>query len=133
MSTLEREHKVVFQISDVHITPAEQFEEADKALTPGVTAHTDNFETLRWILGTLTEISPRPGIIVFSGDVADNGRPAAYRRVRELVEPAARAAGARVMWLPGNHDKLSAFRKSLLDWEPSEEPVDQVLWDATRG
>jgi 3',5'-cyclic-AMP phosphodiesterase len=129
MTTPEQDHKLVIQITDAHIEPAEKPAQAEQGSTPGVSAHTDTFETLRWILGTLSEVTPRPRIIVFSGDLADSGNPEAYRRARELVEPAARALGAQVMWVPGNHDKLFQFRRSMLDQEPSDAPLDQVLWD----
>lgn len=129
MTTLESEHKVVIQITDAHIAPAEQAGAPEQGGTPGVSAHTDTFETLRWILGRLPEVAPKPGIIVFSGDLADSGNPQAYRRARELVEPAARELGAQVMWVPGNHDKIAQFRQVVLDQEPSDEPLDQVLWD----
>lgn len=129
MTALDQEHKVVIQITDAHIAPAGQTGAPEQGGTPGVGAHTDTFETLRWILDRLPEVAPRPGIIVFSGDLADSGNPDAYRRARELVEPAAQALGARVMWVPGNHDKIAQFRQVMLDQEPTDEPLDQVLWD----
>lgn len=69
----------------------------------------------------------RPEAIVFTGDLADTGRPDAYRRLRDLVEPAAERLGAQVIWCMGNHDERVAFRRGLLDeeGEPSE-PVDRV-------
>lgn len=129
MSVQEPEHKVVIQITDAHIAPAAQGNGTEKGGTPGVGAHTDTFETLRWILDRLPEMDPSPGIIVFSGDLADSGNPDAYRRARELVEPAAHKLGAQVMWVPGNHDKIAQFRQVVLDQEPSDAPLDQVLWD----
>lgn len=129
MTALEQEHKVVIQITDAHIAPLEQPAEREPGGTPGVAAHTDTFETLRWILSRLPEVAPKPGIIVFSGDLADSGNPKAYRRARGLVEPAARELGAQVMWVPGNHDKIAQFRQAMLDQEPSDQPLDQVLWD----
>jgi len=70
----------------------------------------------------------RPEAIVFTGDLADTGRPDAYRRLRELVEPAAEALGAQVIWVMGNHDERVAFRRGLLDEEADQaEPVDRVF------
>ncbi|MFT4028717.1 MAG: phosphodiesterase [Protaetiibacter sp.] len=69
----------------------------------------------------------RPEAIVFTGDLADTGRPDAYRRLRELVEPAAERLGAQVIWVMGNHDERRAFREGLLDQEPSQEPIDRVF------
>jgi 3',5'-cyclic AMP phosphodiesterase CpdA len=36
--------------------------------------------------------------------------------------------GARVVWLPGNHDDRRAIRLHLLGEEPSDGPIDQVIW-----
>ncbi len=70
----------------------------------------------------------RPEAIVVTGDLADTGDPAAYRRLRAIVEPIALRLGARVIWVMGNHDSRAAVRVCLLDEEPSVEPVDQVHW-----
>jgi 3',5'-cyclic AMP phosphodiesterase CpdA len=69
-----------------------------------------------------------PEAIVFTGDLADTGRPDAYRRLRELVEPEAEKLGAQVIWVMGNHDERTAFRKGLLDQDADDsEPVDRVF------
>ncbi|GAB3597554.1 phosphodiesterase [Microbacterium tumbae] len=70
----------------------------------------------------------RPEAIVFTGDLADAGRPDAYQRLRDLVEPAAERLGAQVIWVMGNHDERVAFRKGLLDQDADDsEPVDRVF------
>ena len=69
----------------------------------------------------------RPEAIVFTGDLADTGRPDAYKRLRELVEPAAAAVGAQVIWVMGNHDERGAFRAGLLDEGATTESIDQVF------
>ncbi len=68
----------------------------------------------------------RPEAIIFTGDLADKGEPGAYRRLREIVDPAAERLGARVIWVMGNHDERAAFRVGLLDAPPATEPVDNV-------
>jgi Icc protein len=68
----------------------------------------------------------RPEAIVFTGDLADTGRPDAYKRLRALVEPAAAAVGAQVIWVMGNHDERGAFRAGLLDETPTTETIDRV-------
>lgn len=68
----------------------------------------------------------RPGAIIVTGDLADTGRPDAYRRLRALVEPFAAELGAELVWVMGNHDRRPAFRAGLLDLEPTEEPYDRV-------
>lgn len=70
----------------------------------------------------------RPEAIIFTGDLADKGDPAAYRRLRAVVEPIALQVGAELVWVMGNHDDRAAFRTSLLDQRPSSEPVDSVHW-----
>jgi 3',5'-cyclic AMP phosphodiesterase CpdA len=70
----------------------------------------------------------RPEAIVFTGDLADTGRDDAYARLRALVEPAAEALGAQVIWVMGNHDERVAFRRGLLDQVADDsEPVDRVF------
>lgn len=70
----------------------------------------------------------RPEAIVVTGDMADKGDPAAYRRLRAIVEPVAVRLGARVIWVMGNHDSRAAVRVCLLDEQPSSAPIDQVCW-----
>jgi 3',5'-cyclic AMP phosphodiesterase CpdA len=70
----------------------------------------------------------RPEAIVFTGDLADTGRPDAYARLRAMVEPAAERLGAQVIWVMGNHDERTAFRRGLLDQDADDaEPVDRVF------
>ena len=70
----------------------------------------------------------RPEAIVFTGDLADSGDPAAYRRLRAIVEPIALRIGAELIWVMGNHDDRASFRTSLLNQRPSKAPVDSVHW-----
>src|SRR4051812_5424566 len=50
----------------------------------------------------------RPDAILIPGDLADTGDPAAYRRLRGIVEPIALRLGATVIWVMGNHDSRAA-------------------------
>ena len=68
----------------------------------------------------------RPDVIVFTGDLADTGEPAAYRKLRAAVEPFAAELGAELVWVMGNHDNRAALRRSLLDEAPSMAPLDRV-------
>jgi Icc protein len=83
---------------------------------------------LRELLGQFEAGHARPEAIVVTGDMADNGDPAAYRRLRGIVEPVALRLGAQVIWVMGNHDNRAAVRVCLLDEEPSGDPLDQVHW-----
>lgn len=69
----------------------------------------------------------RPDAVVFTGDLADLGEPAAYVELRALVEPFAARIGARVIWVMGNHDDRRGFRRELLDLTPGTAPVDAVV------
>lgn len=73
----------------------------------------------------------RPEAIVFTGDLADKGEPDAYARIRGIVDPVAERLGAQVIWVMGNHDDRSAFRRGLLgesrvDGTGGVRPVDRV-------
>ena len=72
----------------------------------------------------------RPDALVFTGDLADLGEPEAYAQLRQLVEPFAERLGARVLWVMGNHDERTAFRRGLLggttDAAGPDAPFDRV-------
>lgn len=78
------------------------------------------------LLGQLNSSGVRPDAIVFTGDLADKGEPAAYRKLRDLVEPFAADLGAELIWVMGNHDDRAELRRLLLDEVPSMAPVDHV-------
>ena len=64
---------------------------------------------------------------MFTGDLADRGEPDAYDRIRRIVDPVAGRLGAQVIWVMGNHDDRSAFRRGLLgEASGSTRPVDRV-------
>ena len=54
---------------------------------------------------------------MFTGDLADKAEPAAYARLRELVEPVAEAIGAEVVWVMGNHDEREPYAAGLFGAE----------------
>ncbi|MQW74527.1 phosphodiesterase [Nocardioides sp. dk4132] len=82
-------------------------------------------------LERLRLLDPVPQALVFTGDLADRGEPAAYARLRELVEPVAAelvgpdGRGAEVVWVMGNHDERAAYSRGLYDAECSR-PQDRV-------
>ncbi|MFF2370676.1 phosphodiesterase [Agromyces sp. NPDC058110] len=57
----------------------------------------------------------QPEAIVFTGDLADKGEPDAYDRIRRIVDPVAERLGSQIIWVMGNHDDRTAFRRGLLD------------------
>ncbi|RGE19213.1 metallophosphoesterase [Leucobacter sp. wl10] len=86
----------------------------------------DSDANLKRLFRDFAETKARPEAIVFTGDLADTGDADAYRRLRALVEPAAEAIGARVIWVMGNHDIRTPFRRHLLDSDAGEQSVDLV-------
>lgn len=76
-------------------------------------------------LERLAQVDPPPQALVFTGDLADRAEPAAYARLRALVEPAAAAMGAQVVWVMGNHDERAPYSEGLFD-EASDAPQDRV-------
>jgi len=88
-------------------------------------AAVDTEAGLRLALDRLAAVDPPPQALVFTGDLADRAEPAAYARLREIVEPAAATMGAQVVWVMGNHDERSDYALGLFD-EASDAPQDRV-------
>lgn len=108
---------VIVHVSDTHL-----------AVVDAPTASQNSAARLRTLMSRLVETGLRPEAIIVTGDVADRGEPEAYATVRGLVEPAAEALGARVIWVMGNHDDRAAFRSGLLDEPAATTEVDRVEW-----
>lgn len=106
---------VIAHISDPHLL-------AGGALQYG---QIDTVEHLQRALTRLGQIEMPPQAIVFTGDLADEGEPAAYARLRAIVEPAAAAWGAQVIWCMGNHDEREPYSRELFG-EESAQPQDRV-------
>jgi Icc protein len=95
----------IAHLSDPHLI-------ADNGLHYGVM---DNEASLRTALERLSHVNPPPQALVFTGDLADQGEPDAYARLRAIVEPAAEAMGAVVVWTMGNHDDRVPYARGLFD------------------
>ncbi|TQC45015.1 metallophosphatase [Rhodococcus sp. WS4] len=74
----------------------------------------DTLDNLRRVLDRIVGSGQRVDAMVLSGDLSDNGAPEAYRRLREVVEPAAADLGAQIVYAVGNHDDRTAFHTELL-------------------
>lgn len=93
---------VVAHLSDPHLLADRlQYDTIDTA------AH------LERALVRLARLPQPPQALVFTGDLADEGEPAAYRRLRDIVEPVAADLGAEVVWVMGNHDDRAAYAREL--------------------
>lgn len=109
--------RTIVQLSDVHI-PAEG----------RLFGHVDCDARLAAALDAIVASDWRPEVLVLSGDLTDRGHPDSYRRLRPVVEAAARRLDAPVVYLPGNHDDVDVLERELLDREPTGRPLDQVAW-----
>lgn len=106
---------VLAHLSDPHLL-------ADGARQYGVI---DTEAGLLRALARLAHVDPAPQVLVFTGDLADKAEPAAYARLREIVEPAAAEMGAQVVWVMGNHDERAPYSEGLFG-EASDAPQDRV-------
>ncbi len=75
----------------------------------------DNAANLSRALDRLAAVRPAPQALVLTGDLADRAEPDAYATLRSIVEPAAAAMGAVVVWTMGNHDERAPFAAGLFD------------------
>jgi 3',5'-cyclic-AMP phosphodiesterase len=103
---------LLMQISDVHLTPGDP----------------QSRDSLVAALRLLREASPRPDVLLMTGDLADAGDGPTYALARDLLGECAAALGATLVCLPGNHDDRAAFREHLLGTPPGDSPVNQVRW-----
>ena len=112
-------HHVVAHISDPHLLAGDLLYGA-----------VDTEANLRSALERIARLTPTPHALVFTGDLADRAEPDAYLKLRKLVEPAAAALGAQVVWVMGNHDDRAAYAQALFDAEPgapaTSVPQDRV-------
>jgi 3',5'-cyclic AMP phosphodiesterase CpdA len=115
VTTPAPEH-TLFQITDPHLRAAGEL------LRYGV----ETYQPLAAVLAAVEQSAVRPTALLLTGDLADDGQPAAYRRLRSLVEPLAERIGAPVIYLAGNHDRRPELREHLLDEPPDSEPLDRV-------
>lgn len=103
------------QISDTHLT-------GDGAPVHGLV---DTAAALETALARVTASGAEVDALLFTGDLAQNGEPGAYRRLRALAEPAAAALGATPIYAMGNHDERGAFAAELLGTS-GDRPLDAV-------
>ncbi len=106
---------VIAHLSDVHLL-------AGGALQYGVI---DTEAGLALALERLRHVHPAPQVLIFTGDLADRAEPAAYARLREMVEPVAAELAAQLVWVMGNHDDRSEYAAGLFD-EAGDTTQDRV-------
>jgi 3',5'-cyclic AMP phosphodiesterase CpdA len=65
----------------------------------------------------LNALAPQPDVVLITGDLADNGRPEEYERVKSQLD----RVRARVLAVPGNRDHRLPMRRILAGILPVEE------------
>ncbi|HEY3877872.1 MAG TPA: phosphodiesterase [Trebonia sp.] len=113
-----RPDHVLLHLSDTHLIAG------DKPLYGAVDADA----RLQRLLGRIEAARITPSALVFTGDLVDAGEPAAYQKLRALVEPFAARLGCPVVWVTGNHDDRAAMREHLLGDPASGDPLDRVFF-----
>jgi 3',5'-cyclic-AMP phosphodiesterase len=78
---------------------------------------------LRRAVEAILALPDRPDALLISGDLTDNGAPAEYARVRELLEP----LGLEPHVLPGNHDLRGPLREAFGLPGEGEEPGSHAV------
>lgn len=111
-----RPDHVLFHFSDTHLIAGDG----------DLYGEVDAEQRLCQLLDQAAASRIRPTAIVFTGDLTDKGEPAAYDRLRALIEPFARHLRAPIVWVMGNHDDRATLRRRLLGERPSTSPVDRV-------
>lgn len=108
----------LIQFSDTHIGDGDDL----------MHGRIDTFAALESAIETVLSSGERVHGLLFTGDLADHGTPEAYRRLREVVQPAADKLGAELVYAMGNHDDRSAFAGELLSGSDGSGPLDSVHW-----
>lgn len=111
----------IAHVSDTHLR-------AEGSLQFGVI---DTVANLRAAMERLMRVDPAPQALVFTGDLADRAEPAAYRELRDIVDPIAERIGAQVVWAMGNHDQRAPYAEVLFGVTPgdAEPPTQDRVYD----
>lgn len=106
---------IVAQISDPHIKPEGRL----------AYRRVDTEAYLARAVRHLLALSPRPDVVLGTGDLVDAGRPDEYRRLRALLAP----LPMPVYLIPGNHDDRDALRAAFADhgYLPREGFIQYVV------
>ncbi|MCF5384939.1 phosphodiesterase [Pseudomonas syringae] len=92
---------LIAHISDTHVRPRGQ-------LYQGVV---DSNAMLAAAVDTINALDPAPDLILFSGDLVDEGRPQEYAMARELLQPLRQ----KLLMIPGNHDHRQNLRDAFAE------------------
>jgi 3',5'-cyclic-AMP phosphodiesterase len=105
----------IAQISDLHIKP------------PGELAYgrVDTAKALERCVAALNEFTPKPDLVVISGDLADTPAPEEYEYLKHLLTP----LRLRFVGIPGNHDSRELMRAAFpnADYAFPSGPLNQKI------
>ena len=106
---------LIAQISDTHI-------KGEGVLAYG---RYDTSAFLARAVDHILHLSPRPDLVLATGDLVDGGTPAEYARLRHLLAP----LPMPVYLIPGNHDDRDALRQAFPDhaYMPREGFIQYVV------
>jgi Icc protein len=106
---------IIAQLSDMHIKPEGRL----------AYRRVDTAPYLARAVRHLLAMTPRPDVVLGTGDLVDSGQPEEYRRLRELLAPLTMP----VYLIPGNHDDRQALRDTFADqgYLPREGFVQYVV------
>jgi 3',5'-cyclic AMP phosphodiesterase CpdA len=114
---------VIVQISDIHLTTDGVLDDPDGVLPDGIRPHDNLDRALEFVAAEI-----QPDLYLLTGDLADGGDESCYRDLRDAIDAACSTSATTVTYLPGNHDRRAQFRRSLLDQEGTDGPINQVSW-----
>lgn len=97
----------VVQITDTHV-PADVHDQTVLEMLCAVET-VDPVVNLQIVLDDIRTLDPAPDLMLATGDLADRGHPASYRRLREMLEP----LEIPVYAAPGNHDLADELARHL--------------------
>lgn len=100
----------VIQISDPHLTPHGQVPVHHQRLDP--------WAKLATIIHDIRQLPFKPDLIVFTGDLIDNGSADDYQRLHAVVHTMKSDFQCHVRVILGNHDQRAAFYAGYLPADP---------------
>ena len=84
----------------------------------------DTANALRKAINTLNQLSPRPDLVLISGDLVDFGLPDEYATFKQLLAELT----LPVYLIPGNHDDRQHLRKAFPDHRYLFQYQDYLQW-----